>query len=312
MVQPAETRSELLLWSKPGQARVEIDGRFHSYSLAADEELFEIAETRDGWVAAGRKSGVGLSELFLVEDGGQGFRRLPIPNAGGAALQVRPRLMVREGRLDGVAWLEGNTPAEFEVRASTWSGADWTGPRTVSATGPGSQTGLSSVVLRDGSALLVWSAFDGLDDEVFYSRSQGDGWSPPRRLGSGNRVPDVAPALISTRNGALAAWSRLNGTDYELVIARYRRGRWSEPRVIAKDGALFPQFSRLESGTYLLYRSAKPRGWGVIEVGPAGLAKRRAQFLETASPRPSLELDGTAINLRWPDRERERGYWGVP
>jgi hypothetical protein len=312
VVQPPEARSELLLWSKPGQARVEIDGDVRSYSLATDEELFDIAETTDGWVAAGRRSSAGRSELFLVEDGGQGFRRLPLPAARGEAQQLRPALMVRDGRLDAIAWLEGATPAETSVRASVWSGADWVGTQTVSGPMPGSQAGLSSTVLRDGSGLLVWSAFDGIDDEVYFSRSRGDGWSPRKRLTKGNRVPDVAPAVIATRNGALAAWSRSNGTDYDLVIARYRRGGWTEPRVIARGGALFPRFARRDGGLYLLFRSAQPRGWGVIELGPNGGKLRQAQFLETDSPRPSIELNRSGVNLRWPFRPAERGYWGIP
>jgi hypothetical protein len=312
VVQPPESSGELLLWSQPGRARVILEGDARSYGLAADEELIEIAQTRDGWVAAGRRLAEGRSRLFLVEEGTQGFRRLPEPRSSGAALQIRPRLLTRDGRLDGLVWLEGDIPTKLTVRASSWSGADWTAARTVSAEGPGSQTGLSSATLRDGGGILVWSAFDGNDDEILFSRSSGDGWSPPKRLTEGNRVPDVAPTVIATKRGALAAWSRFNGDDYDLVVSRLRGGRWSEPRVLARNGALFPQFVRMDGGTYLLYRSAKPRGWGVIELGPGGGIARRAEFLETDSPRPSVELDGSAVNLRWPFRQAERGYWSVP
>lgn len=312
LVQPTESRGDLLLWSRPGAARVELDGRVRSYRLDPREELTEIVATADGWAAAGQRLGTGERRLFVVIEDGQGIRRLEAPSTGGAGLQLRPRLLVRDRRLGGVAWLEGETPRELTVRARDWSGAGWGPTRVVGPRAAGSQSGLASATLADGSDLLVWSAFDGADDEILYSRSRGGGWTAPAKVAAGNRVPDVAPAVAAVRGGALAAWSRFNGERYELVLARFRRGSWQAPRALA-EGGLFPQFIRLDERLYLLYRTDKPRGWGVAEIASNGAVERTAGFLRTAPERPALELDGAlGVNLRWPGRSVDRGYWNLP
>lgn len=312
-MQPVESRDGLLLWSRPGTARIELRERVRSYALRAGEELTEIVRIDDGWAAAGRRTVDGRSRLIVLTDDSQGFRRLQAPAPDGGDLQVRPRLLVRNGRLGAVAWLEGNTPRELTVRSRSWTGVDW-GPTTmVSRRGPGSQTGLASATLADGTDLLVWSAFDGVDDEILYSVSRSDAWSAPRRIAAGNRVPDVAPAVIATRGGALAAWSRFDGEQYELVLARYRRKAWQTPRVVVVGGALFARFVRLEGRLHLVYRTAAPRGWGVAEVGENGAVRRRTSFLKTSPERPAIELDGgVGINLRLPDRSIDRGYLALP
>ncbi len=313
VVQPAESQDGLVLWSRPGAARVVVGDRASSVSLRSGEELTDIAELEDGWVAAGRRTVGGKTRLVVLTDDSQGLRRLESPAPATGELQLRPRLLVDDGRLAGVAWLEGATPRELTVRARRWSGVDWGPTELVGPRVAGSQTGLASVTLGDGNELLMWSAFDGNDDEIVFSRSRGDGWTTPRRVAAGNRVPDVAPAVIATRAGALAAWSRAGDDGYELVVARYRRGVWQKPRVAARDGALFARFVRRDGRLLLLYRRATPRGWGVAELGPNGLVRRRATFLKTAPDRPALELDGVmGVNLRMPDRTVARGYWDTP
>ncbi len=313
LVQPAESRHGLILESRPGQARVELRGERRSYPLRPTERLTAIVELDDGWAAAGKRTEGGQSRLIVFTDDSQGFRRLEAPAADGAELQLAPQLLVRGGRLSGIAWLEGDSPRELTVRARDWSGVDW-GPTAV--VGPrqrGSQTGLAAATLASGEEILVWSAFDGNDDEILFSVNRGGSWSAPSRLAAGNRVPDVAPAIVAVRGGALAAWSRFDGLEYELVIARYRRGSWRKPRVVAGGGALFAGFVRLDGKLHLVYRTAAPRGWGVVEIGINGIAQRRASFLETNPGRPAIELDGPmAIQLRLPDRSVDRGYWDLP
>ncbi len=311
VVQPSEAPRSLLLWSRPGEARVEVEGKARSYDLADGELLTDIVKTRDGWVAAGRRRDEdGSSRLVVVTADNLGFRRLDRP-ASEDRVQVRPQLLVRDGRFDGITWLAGGSTGELSVRSRAWTGADWGPLETVSGPGPGSQTGLSVATLKDGESLLVWSAFDGNDDEIRYSLSNGNGWDAPRRLGPGNRVPDVTPTVIATRGGALAAWSRFDGSGYELMIARFRRGRWQPPRSLG--AGLFPSFHRMDGRLYLLHRTAEPRGWGVLEIDAGGDERRRSGFLATAPTRPSIALrDGSGIDLHWPERAAARGYWNVP
>ena len=72
VVQPSESRTDLLLWSRPGEARVEHEGRIKTFDLDADEQLTTIAALDGGWVAAGRsRDEDGSSRLVVItEDGG--------------------------------------------------------------------------------------------------------------------------------------------------------------------------------------------------------------------------------------------------
>lgn len=311
VVQPAESRRDLVLLTQPGGVRVQADGRSESYALRSNEQLSEVVELRTGWAAAGRTLDGGASRLLVVTSDRQGFRRLELPVEEPVALQLRPRLLVDGGELSGVAWLEGPTPRQTVVKARSWSGADWGEATTVGPRAKGSQTGLVAATLKNRTELLLWSAFDGYDDELLFSESRNGTWTTPRRVAPGNRVPDVAPALIANRAGALAAWSRQGDDGYEVVVSRYRRGGWSAPKSIASG--LFPQFVRRADRSFLVYRTAQPRGWGVIELASSGRPLRSSSVLATAPERPALDFASDAsYRMRWPYRDALRGYWKVP
>ncbi len=136
---------------------------------------------------------------------------LPAPPGQVGVDRRSPVLLVRKETLLGIAWLEGDTASSLSVRAAAWDGDAWQDVETVSAPGPGSQTGLTGTVLADGSWLLAWSAVDGEDDEIVWSRRAGDRWTPVRPVSENNHVPDVTPVLTAAGTGALLAWSRYDG-----------------------------------------------------------------------------------------------------
>ena len=168
----------------------------------------------------------GGRRLFLLRGDDRASR--PLARAPGQAGRQRrgPVLLVDGGRLAGLAWLEGDDDRSFSVRAALWTGQRWQAPERVSFPGPGSQLALTGAVLADGSWLLAWSAFDGHDDEIVWSRRAGSAWQPVKRLYPDNSVPDITPALAATADGgALIAWSRFDGHGYALRMARFPRRR---------------------------------------------------------------------------------------
>ncbi|HEX2162768.1 MAG TPA: hypothetical protein VHM02_02350, partial [Thermoanaerobaculia bacterium] len=219
-----------------------------------------------------------------------------------------------DGALAGLAWLEGDAPRGMAVRLARWDGLRWAPAETVAAPGPGSQLALVATALADGTLLLAWSAFDGSDDEVVWSRRDGDAWSRPERIAADNAVPDVTPALVAVDGGALAAWATFADGAYRVVLARYADGRWSAPRPVAPPGTAFPGFEPATVAPRLLVRRAAPAGWLLIELDAEHRPVRQAMAEGTGSVRPSIVEDvGDGVHFVWAGSDLvPYGAWEAP
>jgi len=309
----AEAFRPLLLPAEDG-ARLELaSGERISLPVPRGAEMETAAALSGGWLAAGtRPDSSGRSEILLLTGDEGAVTELPPPPGRDSALRRQPLPLIEDGRLAGLLWLEGNNRTSFGVRFAEWSGEGWSAPRTVAAPGPGSQLALTAARLADGTWLAAWSAFDGTDDEIVWSRRGRDGvWSPARRAAAGNDVPDVAPALTATRDGALLAWSRFEGEadgvagEYRVVVSRFRNGAWMKPEFAAPAGSFYPGFEPAPRGqVWMLYRTAEPRGWTLAELDTRGRPVRQAHVkTETAaSERPVALATGKGPALAWPGR----------
>jgi hypothetical protein len=128
-------------------------GRALRLELPPQSEVSALAELdRGGWIAAGSAANEdGRRTLFLLSDGGA----IPAPAGQEAAQRRGPVFFVEDGRLQGMAWLEGNDDRTLAVRAAEWDGHAWKAAEPVSSPGPGSQIALAAAVLSDGSWLLA-------------------------------------------------------------------------------------------------------------------------------------------------------------
>jgi hypothetical protein len=275
--------------------------------LPPKAELSALAGVSGGWVLAG--SGIdrdGRRHLFLVGGDRDGVHPQPVPGAQEGLARLGAVPLVDGGRLAGIAWLEGDGGQALSVRASAWDGRAWGPVATVAAPGPGSQLALTGAVLADGSWLLAWSAFDGEDDEIVWSRRLGESWLPARRLSADNAVPDVTPALAAAGDGALIAWSRYDGNDYRLMLARWSGGEWRDEAVAGGAGSLYPRFIGGGDGPRLLSFAARAGGWAVHDFDARGRLVRRTLVTSKLRERPVALAGGEGeIRLRWPDRGRE-------
>ncbi len=309
--QPTQSRSGLVLESGMGKARVERDGgRSQSITVRRMELLTTIAETRSGWTAAGIKQVQQGTELVLISRGTSGTRRLPAPEVQRHDLRLLPTLLVDDEEMVGLAWLEGTDITSLSVRTAQRTNEEWGEVNVVAPPAKGSQTGLVTAALADGSLLLVWSAFDGNDDDILWSRGLGSRWSSARRVTQNNTVPDVTPALIASGDGALLSWSRLVNGEYQVMLARFDGTQWSQPAALGPRGSLDPRFVLKDDTLHLIFRNAWPAGWTVADVAANGRMQRIAILTGDQTSSPVLTRSvGDSVELRWPQRAGKSQRW---
>lgn len=309
--QPTESRSNLVLEASLGEAMVEQEGaRPRRVSVRRNELLTTIAETRNGWTAAGIEESRTGTELIIINRSSSGTRRLATPPSKRHDLRLRPTLMVSGEEMNGLAWLEGPHLMSLSVRTSVHSQGEWDEVSIVAPPAKGSQTGLVATELPDGTWLLAWSAFDGQDDDIMWSRGRNGRWSAAHRVSQNNSVPDVMPTLVATDNGALLAWSRMIDGQYQILLSRFDGGSWSTAQPIAPPGSLEPRFAVRNGGLHLLFHHAWPAAWTVADLTPTGRIQRIAILAEDQPSRPVLvDSSNRSVELRWPDQGRRSLTW---
>jgi hypothetical protein len=313
LLQPVNNEQGLVLISSPGRAIVEqAGGGRKQLRLHSQEVLTDFAETVSGWAAAGTQTTTKSKKIVVLEQSAAGLQRIPEPASQTEPLRLQPRLMISRNEVGGLAWLEGADSGSMSVRTAKWTGAEWQSVEVVSPTLEGSQTGLTGTVLADGSWLLVWAAFDGQDDEIYWSQKKAGSWSPPRRLAGNNTWPDITPKAIATRTGALVAWSRFDGNDYRSTIARFDGSRWSSPQTVGDRGSVDPHLTTLEGRAYLLFNSASASSWTILEIQSSGHIGRRASLPGPGDEMPILTWASShQVGLRSPSIRETTALWGT-
>lgn len=241
-----------------------------------------------------------------------------------------PQPIVDAEGLQAVLWLEGSEIRRSEVRFASWQNGAISEPKTLSLRGIGTQTALSVTPLSDGSWLAVWTAFDGHDDEILWSRYRQDAtggsgqWSAPAPLAANNQVPDITPRVVATEAGALVAWSRFDGRDYRVMVAHFSdkplsdktlsdktgggqptdssvttANPWSEPLAVGGRGTVYPEFLPTASPT-LAFRQAVPAGWTLLRLDADGNPLAEAHQPTDEKSVPFVQsLDDQKVALQW-------------
>ena len=313
LIQPSVDSSEALLHSRKGEARLEIGGRStRTLPVRSSETVSSLTRAGTKWLAAGTRDRVQRRDLILFSIDGATSRRLSPPSGQREPFRIRPVPLASHSSLQGLVWLEGADMKSLSVMLAKRTGGSWSDPQRVPRPTSGSQTGLVATVLPDGRWLLVWSGFDGNDDELFFSLVGSDGASRPQRVTQSNSVPDVMPSLVQSRQGALLAWSQLDGGDYRVRISRFDGASWSAPRTVGPKGSQRPELTSDRGQVRLTYREAWPRRWSVAEIGDDGRPTRRARVEAATQIRPAVETSSTdTLVLRWSDSPSREAQWEV-
>ena len=280
----------------------EPSGLVTELSLPPGTALRRLESLTGGWIAAGEIDAPGVTELFLMRSDAGSRSPFPAPaNIAEDPLRAGPMPLIERGELVGVAWLAGSAVRQTAVYAALWSGLDWSQPELVSPVGPGTQIAIDGAVLADGSWLLVWSAYDGNDDEILWSRRVGESWSAPAVLHAPNETPDITPALVATGRGALAAWNWFDGETYRVRLAGFEDGNWRELSFDSPAGSVSPDLTLRADGALLLYRTVVPSTWTVHELDQRGTVLRTAVALHETTLQPGLAPNASSSpGFEWP------------
>ena len=291
-----------------GGWRVEWAGRVRAFDAGPGTRLERVVVLPGGWLAAGtRASGARVERALLAGDGAR-VRELPAPAGASGAVRERPCPVAGGGGLEGLAWLEGDARESYAVRWAAWNGAGFEPAIEVAPPGAGSQLALAAARLGDGRALLVWSGYDGQDDEIWASVGRGDTFSKPARVGSDDAVPDVTPDVAAVPDGALVAWSRFDGEGYRVTLARFDGARFARLPAEGPPGSLFPTFVAGGEHPLLLWRDAAADDWVAAELLASGELVERARAAGRPDQRPALAVSGSRALFRFPDRTVEVGW----
>jgi len=278
------------------------------------EELFALRQgafvSARGPVRPGIRGASKQRDLFLAQIDSQGLHPLPVPAPTPDRLRENAvPLASPNGDLEGLVWLEGPDRQSYVVQYAAWETLRWGEPMVVAREAPGSQLALAAATLGDGSKLLVWSRFDGSDDEIVAAHFVEGRWSAARPLADDNTVPDITPSVIAVPGGALATWSRYDGHDYRVVISRFDGRDWSPPSWAGPAGStepfLTPAAARAVAGStsWLTYSGAQPPAWNVLELDASGRVLRRGSVTNVPRARPALEpLPSGGVRLLWAAR----------
>ncbi len=312
LIQPKQGDSGVILYSRTGNARIETgNGLRKRLPVRRDETLTTVAEVGMGWLMTGTRDKATRREIVMISAAGSSVRRLTAPNGQSEPFRVRPTPILGTGsELEGLAWLEGADLKSLSVRFSHRQSSEWSDVVEIAPATRGSQSGLTATVLADGSWLLVWAAFDGNDDDLFFSQIVGESISRPARVLRNNGVPDIMPSLIASDTGALLAWSQLEEGHYRVKVSYFDGGAWSGSRTHGPPGAQRAELIRHNDDLRLVYQQAWPRGWNVSEIDGLGRTERRAEFPVSSHRRPALTRSiGGTLEMRWPGLGSREAEW---
>ncbi|MGB8953142.1 MAG: SGNH/GDSL hydrolase family protein [Candidatus Aminicenantales bacterium] len=169
----------------------------------------------------------------------------------------RPRLLVGGDNAIWIFWV-GQKQGRDEILYSLWKGNHWSFPERIHSLGRFPHLWPNAAVDQDGLPWVVWSAYDGHDYEIYYSRWNGRNWSKEEAL-TLNEKMDSYPSLVFILDAIpLVVWSRYDGRKSSLCYRFKSNGQWSpETEFFATDERLnrFPEIAVLNDRIAICWES---------------------------------------------------------
>jgi lysophospholipase L1-like esterase len=193
---------------------------------------FDFGPSNSAWIAWIHHS-EGAFQV-CVRDTGTGRTWIVSPPSLLSASSVR----VIAGGPEGpwVFWT-GQELGRDEIFFSRFDGTGWSPAARLNATSAVPHLFLDAAADPEGRPWLVWSAYDGEDYEITWSRWNGSAWSEEEKL-TDNRDADAFPSLVFIRGVVpVVVWSR-SGQSGGAIHARFMEaGVWGpEVEVVGGTG----------------------------------------------------------------------------
>lgn len=183
-------------------------------------------------LAAARHTSTGSGVWSRVWDGRDWSPVVQLPRA-----DLEGHHPALAGDSDGAwaVWVSGNASRGLRDRivAAYWNGSHW-GPAEEVPAAPGAPMAPFVVLDRRGAPIVIWSASDGSDAEIWAARRIAGSWRTPERV-TDNDTPDIEPRAAIAGDRITAAWSTLTADGYVPHTARARARGWSPARRLSAE-----------------------------------------------------------------------------
>lgn len=221
------------------QARVWKDGRWQAVTDLSDDTQ-DAADAQVSVDAEGRAIAVWErfdgSRFIIQSRVWNGIEWLPVQNVSPTGLNldaIFPQVGLDEEGNAIAVWALG-TEDSFTIQGSTYDGASWSEPKTVSEVGEnvtGPQLGVDS----SGNAVAIWGA-KGSSFPVKASVWNGTMWSPPETLSKNDKNTNAQQLSVDTQGNAVAIWEIATEEGRIIQTSIWNQSFWSEPvKISAAD-----------------------------------------------------------------------------
>ena len=288
-----------IVWEQPGFGKNEITfGRIKDDRLRSAQTVVHSAfallspdldfdQGLDPWIAwvqcANERSYVFVANLNQ--------NKIWIVNGPYFASALSPRVLARSHQGIWVFWT-GRDTGRDEIFGAILQGDSWSSPYKLNKDNRYPHLSPSASLDGNGHPWVVWSAYDGLDYEIFCSAWNGAEWSAEEKL-TDNSSADTSPAIAFV-NGMmpLVVWSRSFGQKGAL-FARYKQRQIWDSEIELVSGEAYPvrspEIAILGERIGMAWESGDKIGTLVIFF--KDLAQSSAQSGQPQSPPPIFNPD---------------------
>jgi lysophospholipase L1-like esterase len=159
---------------------------------------------------------------------------------------------------------------EKDIYVTRWEDSGWIPPQKVNS--PQITSNLSPQMVVDPQEVvwIFWSGFDGVDEDIYYSYWNGQGWQPEARVNPDNMVPDVNPSAKVDESGIIwVTWKGFDGQGYRTYSNHWTSRGWSPPVMIdpqlpsaGNRQQTFKNLNSIRNETYIAFGDSITAGVG--------------------------------------------------
>ena len=202
-------------------------GQFHSPDLdftPSDQPWTVIVEN------------LGSQQRFLIDDLSEGRRWIMEPP--NTAAVFTPKLEIDAGGQAWLFWVAQRTGLDeiFYSRLCP-AASTWTDPVSLTPDPSVPHFHPDTALNSAGGPMLVWSAFDGEDYEIYFSSWTGRKWTRPKAVTHNRFHGDAQPSLVAFNGIPAVAWTQAKGNSATVLFSYRNKGRWEKPvRLSPREG----------------------------------------------------------------------------